>query len=197
MNFKLFFAINSGLTPQPDIAKLVSFIANWIIYIIPTMLLLAWLISVQSKVRYQMIEAFFSSFVALIAAQIFSLVWFSPSLFIVNISSPKLLTHIPPYNSFPSDHMTFAWSIAFSLLICSTTRALGAVMTIIGVAIGWARIYIGAHWPFDIVGGILVGMLGALIVHLYMKSVIILLSRIGEKVHETIIKSFKTTYRVI
>ncbi|MDU0810246.1 MAG: undecaprenyl-diphosphatase [Burkholderia sp.] len=185
LNFKLFFAINAGITPQPSVAKFAIFIANWVIYIIPVMLFLIWLMSVQSTTRYKMIEASLASCVSLIAARIFSLVWFSPRSFMINIGT-QLVPHTLD-NSFPSDHMTFAWSIASSLLIYSKTRTLGAAIMIVGIAIGWARIYVGVHWPFDIIGGVLAGTVGALVVHLYAQPVAMLVSRISEKIHAAII----------
>jgi len=32
---------------------------------------------------------------------------------------------------------------------------------------GIARVYVGVHWPFDILGGIVTGFIGALIVYMF------------------------------
>ena len=63
-------------------------------------------------------------------------------------------------NSFPSGHTAFAFSLAVALcLLAARTRwfglavALGTAWTLL---IGFDRLYIGAHYPLDLVGSILV-----------------------------------------
>jgi len=63
-------------------------------------------------------------------------------------------------NSFPSGHTAFAFSLAVALcLLAVRTRwfrlavVLGTLWTLL---IGFSRLYIGAHYPFDVVGSILV-----------------------------------------
>jgi undecaprenyl-diphosphatase len=180
LNLILFSAINAGTAPQPGVVKLAIFAADWLVYVIPALLLLSWLFGTRPT-RRQAIEAGLGACVALALAQVFSHVWFSPRPFMAGVGT-QLIPHAPD-GSFPSDHMTFVWSIAVGMLIGGSTRTTGFLMAVCAMLIAWGRIYVGVHWPFDMAGGMLVGTAGALAVHLYARPLTAMLERIGESVH--------------
>ncbi|KWF28088.1 undecaprenyl-diphosphatase [Burkholderia pseudomultivorans] len=183
LNLALFSALNAGSAPQPGVARLAIFAADWLVYALPAMLLLTWLFG-ERPTRRQAIEAGVGVCVALGLAQVIGHIWFSPRPFMAGVGT-QLIPHAPD-SSFPSDHMTFAWSLAAGLLLGSTTRATGFVVAALALAIAWGRIYVGVHWPFDMAGGVLVGTAGALAAHLYGHRVTDLLERIGDTVHAVV-----------
>ncbi len=61
--------------------------------------------------------------------------------------------------SFPSGHM--AWFFALALVVFYVNRNWGWWFIGLSAVMGIARIYVGVHWPLDIVGGIVVGLLSA------------------------------------
>ncbi|MBY8343441.1 phosphatase PAP2 family protein [Streptomyces spinosirectus] len=63
--------------------------------------------------------------------------------------------------SFPSNHAAVAAAAAVALLYVS--RRLGAVATVAAVTIAASRVWVGAHYPHDVVAGIVVGALTALL----------------------------------
>ncbi|MGU7769887.1 undecaprenyl-diphosphatase [Burkholderia sp. MR1-5-21] len=183
LNLTLFSAINAGPAPQPDVVRLAIFAADWLVYAIPAMLLLTWMFGARPT-RRQAIEAGVGACVALGLAQVLSHFWFSPRPFMIGVGT-QLIPHATD-GSFPSDHMTFAWSVAAGMLLAGTTRMTGFVMVAMAAAIAWGRIYAGVHWPFDMAGGVLVGTAGALAAHLYARPVTAMLERIGETVHAVV-----------
>ncbi|WP_213455491.1 phosphatase PAP2 family protein [Rhizomonospora bruguierae] len=57
--------------------------------------------------------------------------------------------------SFPSDHATMAGAVAAGLLLVSWQ--VGLLATVAAAGMGFARIYIGAHYPADVLAGFAVG----------------------------------------
>ncbi|WP_406471113.1 phosphatase PAP2 family protein [Streptomyces hirsutus] len=64
--------------------------------------------------------------------------------------------------SFPSNHTAIAAAAAVALLFVS--RRLGAVAVVAGGAMAASRVWAGAHYPHDVVAGVVVGALAALLV---------------------------------
>jgi undecaprenyl-diphosphatase len=61
--------------------------------------------------------------------------------------------------SFPSNHAAIAAAAAVALLFVS--RRLGAVAAVAAGAMALSRVWVGAHYPHDVVAGIVVGALTA------------------------------------
>ncbi len=73
-----------------------------------------------------------------------------------------LLAHVAD-SSFPSDHATGAMAIAVALW--AYNRKWGTPLVTIAFLIGLSRIYVGHHYPTDVLGGILVGTASAILVY--------------------------------
>jgi undecaprenyl-diphosphatase len=78
---------------------------------------------------------------------------------------PKPLVDVPHSGAFPSGHASTAFACATVLGWASTRLRVPAF--VLAAAIAWSRVYVGVHWPLDVVGGALLGVLvGALLVFL-------------------------------
>lgn len=72
-----------------------------------------------------------------------------------------LLVHRSADASFPSDHATMAGAVAAGLLFVH--RRLGAVAVVAALAMAFVRVYVGAHYPVDVVAGLALGALVAVL----------------------------------
>jgi undecaprenyl-diphosphatase len=70
--------------------------------------------------------------------------------------------------SFPSSHAAVAFAVAF--LVFLHNKKYGVAFIFLAFLVGLGRIYVGVHYPLDIMGGILVGGLSALVVEKISKS---------------------------
>jgi undecaprenyl-diphosphatase len=75
-----------------------------------------------------------------------------------------VLAHRSSDFSFPSDHATMAGAAAMGLWFVS--RRLGLTATIAALAMGFARVYIAAHYPQDVAAGLALGAAVATTIYL-------------------------------
>lgn len=57
--------------------------------------------------------------------------------------------------SFPSDHAVMAGAVAAGVWLAH--RRLGVVAAVLAVLMAFARVYVGAHFPLDVLAGLVVG----------------------------------------
>jgi undecaprenyl-diphosphatase len=72
---------------------------------------------------------------------------------------PKPLVSVPHSGAFPSGHTTAAFACA-TVLAWASPR-LRVPIFVLAAAIGFSRVYVGVHWPLDVLGGAVLGVLVA------------------------------------
>jgi undecaprenyl-diphosphatase len=75
-----------------------------------------------------------------------------PSVF----AEPKPLVHVPHNGSFPSGHSASSFACA-TVLAFAVPRASWAFY-LLAAAIAWSRVYVGVHYPLDVLGGAVLGI---------------------------------------
>lgn len=151
-NRTLFLQINAGESTTAWLIHVAVVIADDLIYLIPLLLVAMWLWG-DTRLRHQAIKACMASLLALGANQLINLVWTHPRPFMIGLG--HTWTYHAPDSSFPSDHVTILASIGLTLLFGGTFRLATAVL-MLGLAVAWARVFVGVHFPLDMVGAVAV-----------------------------------------
>ena len=79
-----------------------------------------------------------------------------------NIKTTRLLVPSQASFSFPSNHAANTFAAA-TFLLC-TFPSMGLVALLVAFIVAYSRVYVGVHYPFDVMGGALLGMICAVIV---------------------------------
>ncbi|MFN3362399.1 MAG: undecaprenyl-diphosphatase [Allorhizobium sp.] len=155
LNQGLFLSINAGPTSSAA-ARLVGVAAaEWLFWLVPTVLVIGWIFG-GNRLRHALLVAGIAALAGLFLNQAIGLFWPHPRPFVIGLGR-QLIAHQPD-PSFPSDHLTVVWAVAFSLLGASgTARRLGVAAALLGLIIAWGRIFVGVHFPFDMLGSAAVG----------------------------------------
>ena len=160
-NTELFFQIFSLGQKFPFLDNLIVFTAQYLIYfVIASIFILA--IKGGVKEKKALLVIILSLIFAEIIIKIFHLFYVEPRPFVTYNLEP-LIKHLPDA-SFPSEHTTAMATVAFSYYFYRSKWTL--LFLILMVSVGFARIFVGVHYPLDIVGGIALGFISVSLVWL-------------------------------
>jgi undecaprenyl-diphosphatase len=158
LNQTLFLWLNAPEHPGTLTSMVAILLAEWFIWTIPLLIGIGWLRGSEST-RKAMLVATASGLLGLLVNQLIGLAWTHPRPFMIGLGH-TLIPHVAD-SSFPSDHLTLWWAVALSLVLQGGPRNAGITLTLLGVPIAWARIYLGVHFPFDMLGAVVVAAFSA------------------------------------
>ncbi len=157
INYALFALINATPASSWWVIEVATFIAKDLIIIVPLLVVALWLWGPNQR------QLVFKVMLAL--ALSLSISWVIGHLFphdrpFVDGVGYNFLHHAAD-DSFPSDHGTVIFTFALAFLFWHRVWS-GVLLLVIASAIAWSRVYLGVHWPLDMLGGLLAGMCGCL-----------------------------------
>lgn len=68
------------------------------------------------------------------------------------------LISYPKDYSFPSGHTT-SWFASSTGIFLTTNKKFSCILLILAVVMGFSRLYVGVHYPTDVIAGIIIGVL--------------------------------------
>lgn len=160
-NLRLFDWLNAPSHASHLTLSLAYALAIYAIYLVPLLMILGWL--QRDPVRQRLaLKALLGCVAALSLNEVITLLWDHPRPFVIPVGH-TYLDHVAN-SSFPSDHMTVISTFAITLLLSRETRQLGGILAALGLGIAWSRVYLGVHFPLDMLGAIVVSGLVASLV---------------------------------
>ncbi|WP_367680521.1 undecaprenyl-diphosphate phosphatase [Candidatus Fukatsuia anoeciicola] len=163
LNHLLFTLINATPTSNFKVIIFAIILARYVIFIIPLSLIAIWLWGTANNIVLQR-QLVVKTATALVFSMLFS-------IFISQLLPHKrpfvedfgyiFLVHVPD-SSFPSNHGSAIFTFALAFLFWHRLWS-GMSLIIIALAIAWSRIYLGIHWPLDMLGAFFIGLIGCLL----------------------------------
>jgi undecaprenyl-diphosphatase len=153
-NAELFALLNAPAAPAPALVLVMRLLAGSPLLVAPALLVWLW-VRAPGPRRAGLLAVALAALVGQGANMGLGLLWFEPRPFMAGIGH-TLLVHAPD-NGFPSDHTTLMFTLASGLVFTAAAPAWGVAMAVLGLGVGWARIWLGVHFPVDVLTGMLVG----------------------------------------
>ena len=107
--------------------------------------------------QWSVIAATIAACVALGVNQVIIRVWQRPRPFLGHHVHLLMAQKTDP--SFPSDHATFAFAVAVAVFLAS--RRVGIAALALAALVAISRVYVGEHYPTDVLVGACIGLIAA------------------------------------
>ncbi len=158
LNLSLYRLLSAGWTPNPWVLQAATLLATQ-----SSWLCIAAASCAAARHRssaMHVLAALLASGIASGVAQSLAEFIGSPRPFMLGLG-PAYIAH-GERGGLPSTHASATFALAFTLLLERPLRRCGGVVACIALATGWARIYVGVHFPLDVGAGMLLAAAVAL-----------------------------------
>jgi undecaprenyl-diphosphatase len=141
---------------------LALFAAGWLILLVPIGLAGLWMSGDRAQ-REAAVKALLATCCALGINAVIGLLWYHPRPFVAGVG--RSFMHHAPDSSFPSDHGTIMFTVALVLAFSSVPAAkrFGRSLLPLAFVVAWSRVFLGVHWPMDMVGALLMALVMTLL----------------------------------
>lgn len=166
MNNYLFWKVYSFSGRADWLDRFIIFSAEWLGYLLVLGVIILFIANRKKYFNLALVSIGSAVIGRGIFVTIIRFFYEHPRPFMVFENITQLINHDISW-SFPSGHATFYFALAAGVYLYN--KKLGAVYLVLAGLIGWARIVAGVHWPYDILGGIALGVVTALLIRFLIK----------------------------
>lgn len=161
INLNLFNLINASSTPDPITVRVAQISAELLLYLVAVAMVIGWIRGGKTMRRALLVSGL-SVLVGLAINQLIGVFWYHPRPFEIGVGN-QFLPHAKE-TSFPSDHGTLLFAVSFGLLFSRDGKFWGVIAFAIALLVAWSRIYLGVHWPMDMIGSGIIAAVASWIV---------------------------------
>ncbi len=133
--------------------------AQYAIFVAAGLMVVLWFALPRTALamRRQLLYAGLAALLAIGVNYVIGLIWFRPRPFVVYPHLVHQLVQHVADASFPSDHAAVAAAVAFAMR--GQSRPVQFAFWLLTVLIVLSRVFVGVHWPSDVLGGVAVGFI--------------------------------------
>jgi undecaprenyl-diphosphatase len=171
INTMIFNAINGFANHNIILDKLMIVFSNYVPDIFMAALAVTYAIGIvtkNEKMRVITIDTFMVTILNLFLSFAIGVFWYVPRPFVnnrVNLLIPHTIDA-----SFPSDHAIGTMSIAVG--INKWNKVYGRLLIMLSILVGISRVYVGHHYPLDVIGGYAIVFVTSFLYDCFLKNIV-------------------------
>ena len=161
------FRIVNGLAGKnPFLDALGVAAASGLVFILGVLVIVPFLLRRKNGLVFA-VKSFLAAAVGWAASEFIGFVFFLTRPFVVLAGVDKLIDRGEWEPSFPSGHATIVFAFAVSLFLYAremrnaSFRALSYIGLALAAGVALSRVFVGVHYPLDVLGGAFLGTLAA------------------------------------
>ena len=143
-----FLSLNASDDAPRIVVAIATLVAKYVYFIVPLHMGLVWFGGTR-VMRFVALSGVLAVAMALIASGLTGLAMPTDRPLVIGLG--RTLIEHRPSSAFPSNHaiVCFAWAATLAIY---GRAALAYAIAVIGVAVAWSRVYLGIHYPVDMIG---------------------------------------------
>ncbi|MGH7922409.1 MAG: phosphatase PAP2 family protein [Candidatus Dormibacteraceae bacterium] len=164
IDYRLERLINAPAGHLPVVDTLMVAAASWAEVVFAAVVVVWFLfgmIRVSRREKLGAVTALLAAGGALLVNLVLSHLYFHSRPFVAHPGVVHLLLNHARDNSFPSDHAAGAFAV--SVVLVAYRRRLGVVAIVASAWVAYARVYVGDHYPLDVLVGAADGIIAAIL----------------------------------
>ncbi len=159
LDTELFLALNAGAHPDSYVALFAIAVTRFVIFLVPCYIIVLWIRGARRR-RLLAFALTLALAIAMMVSFVVGAIAFRPRPFMVGLG--HLLVEHRPNASFPSKH-ALVFAVCVVVLALVRQYKMACLTAAIGALVAWSRIYVGVHYPSDLLGAVIVAVPTALI----------------------------------
>jgi undecaprenyl-diphosphatase len=192
VDWSIFHALNGALRHQDGGQDAAEIFNAWAIFVLVAVTGVLWFLARPGgslRPKLAAMSAAVAALLALLANAVLGQLWFHDRPFVDHPRATLLLVHHAADNSFPSDHASVAFAIAFA--VTAFYRRYGLVLLLGAAAVAIDRIFVGVHYPVDVASSLLIGLATAFLVTKVGRGVVEWIVRLLSRVSDPVVAAVR------
>jgi undecaprenyl-diphosphatase len=188
VDWSIFHGLNGALRHRDGGQDAAEIFNAWAIFVLVAVTGVLWFLARPGgslRPKLAAASAAVAAGLALLANVALGRLWFHDRPFVDHPRATLLLVPHAGDNSFPSDHASVAFAIAFAVVAFYRRYGLALVLGAAAVAID--RIFVGVHYPVDVASSLLIGLGAAFVVTKVGRGVVERLVRLLSRVSDPVV----------